>query len=344
MKKQDKKYKKSFLKKIFIKLCRILGFEIIDQNNFFVPTLNKNLNENLNIQGKKSISIPLGEVKITRKVKALHVIYRSCTNVNMLTQNKSRLFNKNKSEYTFRSLHSILKSINFAKKNLSNINFEITVIDYNSGTNDINQLKKQLSNSSIKSSFIPLNINEFKSQINKINAKNEKVTENQMSNMSNIYKSFLMAKKDAEDLIYFVEDDYIHENNAIQEMIFTYEKFSSQLKTELFLCPADYPYLYTKLEPTNVLIGSSRHWRLVNETLCTFLTSKQILEKHFEKLISMCKYEHYPFEQPLHEIYKIENCFSSIPSLAIHFTNINSIFGLSPNVDWEKIWKENENY
>ena len=41
-------------------------------------------------------------------------------------------------------------------------------------------------------------------------------------------------------------------------------------------------------------------------------------------------------------VYEKELCISPIPSLAIHFTNINSIFGLSPNIDWEKIWKENE--
>ena len=34
--------KKSFLAKIFIKLCRVLGFEIIDQSNLSIPT-SKNL-------------------------------------------------------------------------------------------------------------------------------------------------------------------------------------------------------------------------------------------------------------------------------------------------------------
>jgi hypothetical protein len=48
-----------------------------------------------------------------------------------------------------------------------------------------------------------------------------------------------------------------------------------------------------------------------------------------------------PFEKPLHEIYKKEYCFSPIPSLATHLTNINSIFGLSPMVDWVKIWEKN---
>ena len=89
--------KESFLKKIFIKICRIFGYEIIDQSNFFIPTLEKNINQNLNIPGKKSITLPLGETKISRKVNSLTVIFRSCTRVNMLTQNKKRLFNESKS-------------------------------------------------------------------------------------------------------------------------------------------------------------------------------------------------------------------------------------------------------
>ena len=30
----------------------------------------------------------------------------------------------------------------------------------------------------------------------------------------------------SDDLIYFVEDDYIHENDSITEMIFTYERIA----------------------------------------------------------------------------------------------------------------------
>ena len=111
MKEQNNLKTKKILKKIFIKLCRLLNYEIIDQSNFYVPTQDKLLNENLNLHGEKSISIPLGETKISRKVNALTVIFRSCTQVNMLTQNKKRLFDKNKSEYTFRSLNSIILSL-----------------------------------------------------------------------------------------------------------------------------------------------------------------------------------------------------------------------------------------
>ena len=344
MKKQNSQIRKNFFKKIFIKICRIFGYEIIDQSNFNVPTQEKKLDENLNIQGKKSITLPLGETRISRKVSALTVIFRSCTSVNMLTQNKKRLFDKNKSEYTFRSLNSIIKSLNQAKAVLPKIEFDIIVIDHNSEKNDIEQMKKQLDKSNLKNSIILLNVNEFVNNIKSINAKNEKVTENQISNMSNIHKSLLVAKDQCNDLVYFVEDDYLHQLDSIYEMIFTYERISSQMNRELFICPTDYPYLYTKADTTNIFLGSSKHWRKVEETLCTFLTSKIILQKYWKKFISMCQFEHYPFEQPLHDIYKSEYCLSPIPSLALHCTNINSVFGLSPNMNWKKIWEENKNY
>ena len=344
MKKQNSQIRTNFFKKIFIKICRIFGYEIIDQSKFSVPTQEKKLDENLNIQGKKSITLPLGETRISRKVTALTVIFRSCTSVNMLTQNKKRLFDKNKSEYTFRSLNSIIKSLNQAKAALPKIEFDIIVIDHNSEKNDIEQMKKQLDKSNLKNSIISLNVNEFVNNIKSINAKNEKVTENQISNMSNIHKSLLVAKDQCNDLVYFVEDDYLHQLDSIYEMIFTYERISSQMNRELFICPTDYPYLYTKADTTNIFLGSSKHWRKVEETLCTFLTSKIILQKYWKKFISMCQFEHYPFEQPLHDIYKSEYCLSPIPSLALHCTNINSVFGLSPNMNWKKIWEENNNY
>ena len=336
--------KANFFKKIFVKVCRVFGYEIIDQSNFFVPTQNKPLDENLSIQGKKSINLPLGEVKISRKVRTLTVIYRSCTNVGMLTQNKKRLFENQKSEYTFRSLNSLISSLNLAKKTFPQIELEIIIVDYNSKKNDLDQMNKQLNKINIKNSIISLNIGEFEDKIQKINAKKENITENQFSNMCNIYKSLLIAKNKCKDLVYFVEDDYIHQKEAIQEMLFTYERISSQITRELILCPSDYPYLYNKIVSTEIFLGSKKHWRKVDETLCTFLTSTQILVKYWDKFISMCEFEHYPFEEPLHDIYELEYCLSPIPSLALHCTNVNSIFGLSPNINWKEIWEENKNY
>ena len=341
MKEIKKQKSKNLFKKLFIKLCRLMGYEIIDQNNFYMPTSNKSLNQTLSVSGKKSISLPLGEVKISRKVRSLDVIIRTCSSVNMLTQNKKRIFEQEKIEYTLRSINSILRSVSYAEEFHPNIKIKITVIDHNSSNENLEKIKNLLRSSSIQFNLLSLDISEFKNKIKKINEKNEETIPNQISNMSNIYKSLMLSKM-SEDLIYFVEDDYIHELDAFTEMLFAYERIASLTSNELIICPTDYPYLYVQAENTNIYLGEKYHWRKIDETLCTFLTSKQLVEKHWDKFLSMCTFEHYPFESPLHEIYKQELCVSPIPSIAIHCTNINSIYGLSPNKDWKKIWDENK--
>jgi len=341
MRKIRKVNKNSLLKKMFIKICRFLNYEIIDQNNFYLPVTEQCLDEDLSIVGKRSLTVPMGNVEITRKVKSLTIILRTCANVHLLTQSKRRIFDKEKSEYTLRTLNSIIKSVNFSKNIFKDINLEIIIIDHNSDQKTIDKMKLLISKQFFKSQIIPLNMDNFINNINPINEKKEKVTFNQMSNMTNIHQSLLLSKK-CDDLVYFVEDDYIHSIESIKEMILTYEKLSSILKKELILCPTDYPYLYTKTVNSKIFLGDKKHWRTVNETLCTFLTSRIIIEKYWEKLDKWCKFEHYPFEKPLNEIYDIEYCLSPIPSLAMHCTNINSSFGLSPNYNWKKIWDENE--
>tara|TARA_Y100000590_G_scaffold289440_1_gene325808 strand:- start:495 stop:1529 length:1035 start_codon:yes stop_codon:yes gene_type:complete len=340
MKEAKIKNKSSIIKKIFIKLCRSLGYEIIDQNNFTLPTSNQSAENSLSVQGKISLTLPMGVTKIKRPIKALDIILRTCASVNMLTQTKKRLFENEKKEYSIRTLNSIVKSLNFSKDKLSNIKINITIIDHNSERNVLDTFKSILSNQFFQSKIINLDFDKYKPKINKINEEKNPVTYNQMSNMSNIHQSLEQAKN-CEDLIYFVEDDYIHTKNSILEMILAYEKFSTILNNELFLCPADYPYLYNNLNETNVILGDKSHWRKIDQTLCTFLTSNKMITKYFEDLKNMCKYEHYPFEKPLHKIYAKEYCFSPIPSLAMHCTNINSIYGLPPNFDIKKIWEEN---
>jgi len=162
-----------------------------------------------------------------------------------------------------------------------------------------------------------------------------------ISNMRNYLKSLEISKNEDTDLFYFLEDDYIHTSEAITEMLFAYEKFSSQLNDELFLCPADYPYLYSNTDDTKLFFGNMRHWRSVKETLITFLTSKKMIKRHFDNLKLMGTKRHHPMELKLHQIYEKEYCLSPIPSLAMHATNINTIYGVPPNFDWKKVWDEN---
>ena len=336
MKKIKNSRKSNFFKKLFIKLCRLIGFEIIDQSTFSSPTLNKDLSETLSVQGKKSIIVPLGEIKIQHKVKSVKVILRTCTSELIMDQNKRRIFDEEKKEYTFRTLRSLIKSINNASKKFKNITFNLIVTDTNSPEEDKNEIKEILKDSLIDNKFVSVNLKDFK---DKITAGYSKA---KFSNMANFYNSLLIAKNEDADLIYFVEDDYIHSVNTITEMIFAYEKFNTIFSKDLILLPSDYPYLYTKDESTKIYVGEKHHWRLVDESLVTFMTSKKLIEKYFNELEKMGIEWIDPWEKPLHKIYETNPCLSPIPSLAVHCANINSIFGISPLVNIKKLWEDNE--
>ncbi len=322
------------MKKLFIQICKLFGLELIDQNRFSSPTLNKELNQDLSIINKKSIILPLGEVKITRKVNSILIIIRMNTEIEIWDQNKKRLFEKPKIEYSARSIKSLIKSVNFCKTKYPNLKIKTLIIDDNSNGENLNQIKGIVENEDFE--IISLDLKKFEAKIKKQNS-NETY-----SNLASLLQSFEIGKDRGDDLIFFVEDDYLHFEPMLEEMVASYERISSQIGRDIFMCPSDYPYLYMTNEKTNILIGNKRHWRTVNKTLCTFMTSKNLLDKYWDNFKKTCLDRHDPFEKYLNEIYEKEICVSPIKSLSLHLTNVNSSYGLSPFIDFKKLWDQYE--
>jgi len=328
--------KKSIIKKLFIKLSKVLGYELIDQSDFKSPTLQKELNEDLSIINEKSIILPLGEVKITKRVNSVLIIFRTNTDVEIWDQNKKRLFEEPKIEYSLRALNSLIKSVNFSKSKYPKIKFNILVVDDNSKEENLNKLNKLINGSGLDINVVPLKHDEYKDIIKQ--QKNEQT----FSNLASLLQSFELGKEHSEDLVFFVEDDYLHFEPMMEEMIASYERIASQINRDIFMCPADYPYLYMNNEKTNILIGNKRHWRTINQTLCTFMTTKSLLNKYWDNFKNTCLDRNDPFEKYLNEIYKNEFCVSPLKSLSLHLTNVNSSYGLSPFIDYKKLWEENK--
>ena len=253
-----------------------------------------------------------------------------------MDQNKRRIFDEEKNEYTFRTLRSLIKSINKASSKFKDVKFDLMVTDTNSSKKDLDKIQEILSLSNVENKFKSINLEDFKDKIKPGYSKAK------FSNMANFYNSLMIARKAKEDIVYFVEDDYLHSEDAITEMIFAYEKFNTIFSKELFLLPSDYPYLYSKDDTTKIYLGEKYHWRSVSESLVTFMTSKRLIEDNFKNLEKMGMEWVDPWERPLHEIYNSYPCLSPIPSLAVHCANINSIFGVSPFINLKKLWDDNE--
>lgn len=327
--------KKSIIKKIFIRLSKILGYEIIDQNEFYSPTLEKNLNEDLSTINQKSIVLPLGEVSISRKVNSILIILRTNTKIDIWDQNKKRIFEKPKVEYTSKSISSLIKSIVYCKTKYPNIKIKTLIVDDDSDEKTLTYIKKIINSSKLDMEIINFDKRDYDNIINK--QKNLQT----FGNLSSLLHSFELGKKMGKDLVFFLEDDYIHFEPMLEEMIASYERISSQTKKELFMCPADYPYLYMNNEKSNILIGNKRHWRTIDKTLCTFMTSIELINKYWDNFYSTCLDRNEPFEKYLNEIYKKELCISPLKSLSVHMTNVNSNYGLSPFINYKKLWNEN---
>ena len=322
------------MKKIFIKLARLLGYEIIDQNNFVSPSLEKELNDQLSVINQKSIILPLGNVNITKKVKSLLIVLRMNTEVEIWDQKKKRLFEQPKIEYSIRSINSLIKAITVCRNKYPVIKIKTIIVDDQSKKDNLDKIRKLIQDQNIE--IIPLDHEKYKSIIKK-----QEKTET-FSNLASLLQSFEFGKNQSDDLIFFIEDDYIHSETMLDEMISSYERIASQVKKDIIMCPADYPYLYMNDEKTNILIGSNRHWRTINKTLCTFMLSKNLLNKYWENFYKTCLDRHDPFEKYINEIYENEVCISPIKSLSLHLTNVNSSYGLSPFLDYKKLWEDNK--
>jgi hypothetical protein len=176
--------KKSIIKRLFIKLSKVLGYEIIDQSDFNSPTLQKELNEDLSIINEKSIVLPLGEVKITKKVSSVLIIFRTNTDIEIWDQNKKRLFEEPKIEYSLKALKSLIKSINFSKTKYPNIKFKTIIVDDKSKNENLNRIKKLIDGSDLDIIITPLNHEKYKDKIKK--QKNDQT----FSNLASLLQSF----------------------------------------------------------------------------------------------------------------------------------------------------------
>ena len=130
------------MKKFFIKICKFFGYEILDQNNFSSPTMGKELNEELSVLNEKSIVLPLGEVKITKKVKSILIILRMNTDIQIWDQNRKRLFEYPKIDYSIRSINSLIKSIDFCQIKYPNLKIKTIIVDDHSSNENLDKLNK----------------------------------------------------------------------------------------------------------------------------------------------------------------------------------------------------------
>ena len=311
-----RKYKKlSSFKRFILKLLNVYALDR-ETLNLVNPNY-KNSSGNIYKINKESIILSNGFLKLERKIEKLDIFYRYAPNNlmwNSTTRWKRIIPDISKRDLILTSLNSLKKSIiKFSSKN--QIKITINLIFDNSEKDFNDYILKLFDGEKIK-------INFFKS----------KIEGNRGS-----YLECCDQAENSEDLIFFIEDDYIFEENCIEEMIITYSRLSTIFNNDVFLCPSDYPFFYDSSYKTSLYIGSKYKWRTVEETLLTFMMSKKLYDMYKRKIRLVGEKENDPFEKPLHEIYKINPCLSPVNSLSYHISRDHP----ATTEDWIKLWNDN---
>jgi glycosyltransferase involved in cell wall biosynthesis len=162
--------------------------------------------------------------------------------------------------------------------------------------------------------------------------------------------SFSRARDNARELIYFVEDDYLHAPSAIQEMLEAHALFKDRLGgQEVALHPYDDPKNYWSeifsQEHCRVMCGTRRHWRTNTHTTNTCWLENGTLNRNWELFERLALYSSTPYGNA-HHIFEASTInkiwreqvllFTPIPSLALHLQYDEH---KDPYLDWEEWWK-----
>lgn len=162
--------------------------------------------------------------------------------------------------------------------------------------------------------------------------------------------SFSSARDDAREVVYFVEDDYLHAPSAIQEMLDVHALFRKKLDgREVALHPYDDPKNYWSpifsREDCRVVYGTERHWRTNTHTTNTCWVEIATLQRNWELFELLARYSSTPYGQE-HHIFEASTInriwreqvtlFTPIPSLALHLQHAEH---KDPYLDWKQWWR-----
>jgi Glycosyl transferase family 2 len=164
------------------------------------------------------------------------------------------------------------------------------------------------------------------------------------------YMQFEMGRKSTADLVYFVEDDYLHYPTTIDEMVDSYVTFKKNLGVEVGIHPFDDPdnYKTEYIDECRIVLGKNRKFRTNKYSTFVFLCSPELIRKHWSRfyMLSTEYMTEWGERNMVHEgttinhIWRWEaKLFTPIPSLALHmgFNEQKDAF-----LDWKELWNSME--
>lgn len=162
------------------------------------------------------------------------------------------------------------------------------------------------------------------------------------------YEQFRLASE-VNGLVYSVEDDYLHDEDAIESMLTAYQHISQRFpQDKVVIFPFDCPFRYEagREEPTVLLHDGKRYWRQVGHTTNTFLTNGRYIKDNFPVYAKLAlEYPNVNEQHTINRLYRGFNnmggtltAFNPIPSVAYHLSYAEPVAIQTDNLCWKDIW------
>ena len=258
------------------------------------------------------------EPSLPRTVSHFDILFRSCARASMDGPDRRRFMDIPKSVLSATCLRSLVDSINDAAEKCTETKISLTVFDDHSDPEFVEEAREILAKASCTNRLVSLEVT---------------------GNGASLKETFTHARDTCKDVVYCIEDDYLHDLSAVQELIDSYARLSATSESDVVVLPYDYPEEYRRIVPTHVFLGSNRHWRRVWRSAGSFATSSKIMREYWERYLGLCSYGIDPDvteENTIDLIYKEIPCFSPLPTVAVHMQLVDHI---SPFVPWRDWWK-----
>lgn len=156
------------------------------------------------------------------------------------------------------------------------------------------------------------------------------------------YRQFEKCREIGTDLVYSVEDDYLHFPEAIRQMIIMFGQFKEIVGNQIAIRPDDDLFTYSpnnhhSIYRSAILLGEDRHWRTLTTCHNTFFTHVNVIDQYWELFASLAKFfKHLDIteDDTINKLWNTIPLFSPIPSLAIHVSQSNE----PPFIDYMTLW------
>ncbi len=247
------------------------------------------------------------------------VYMRTCIRANRNIDTTARITKVNLEENTLRCLRSLVTTIEHAQKHMSGKTIELVVLDDRSDEECLKNLEKVLA---------PLTCPY-------------KIEQTKETGQGNSLHEQFKSSIDKNALVYFCEDDYLHEENALQVCWEFYEKIANHFSSHTFIYPQEHPVLYTDHYPSYLVLGKDRHWRTIRHATHTFITHSHVVRDfwdYFEntKYVGVRKKRKKGSEaKTTNKLFKHIPAFSPLKPASIHLQFEETV---PPLYDWRPLW------